>query len=260
MSELDVAVDAVRMRFGEQALLRGSRLAAVEAWPSGVAAVDSLSGIGGLPRGRLTVLTGRGTCGKLSLAFEILAAATRDLAHAVAIDPARCFDAWTLAAHGAELDRLTVVRPPDAASCGEAALALARSGCGFLLLLLPAGLLGAADAWLPALESAAGRSGAVLVGVAEEVTPALAHAASFTLGLERTGWLEEAGEPVGLRAATGCLKNRVAAPGRTTELEIRYPLTGDFAGGVHVRAAGDVDSAGKVAVGGEECLVRSAAG
>jgi hypothetical protein len=207
-------------------------VAAVTGWETGLGALDRLSGIGGLPRGRLTVLTGHGTCGKLSLGLEALARASRELAVTAVLDLGRVFDAWALSSHGADLERVVVVRPPDAGACGEAALALARAGCGLLLMLLPGRRLAGCEPWLPALEGAAARSGTVVVAVAEAGAPALAHSSSLTLGCERRSWVLEAGRPAGLRALVTCLKNRVGAPGGTVEVEVRYPL------GVEPLAAG----------------------
>lgn len=244
-------------------MLRASRLAAVEPWPSGLEPIDRLSGIGGLPRGRLTVLSGHGTCGKLSLGLDLVARGTRELSQVVLVDPSLSFDPGTVAALGGDLERLLVIRPRDGVACGEAALALARAGCGLLVLLLPARVLGASDAWLPALEGAAGRSGTVVVAVAEEVPPPLAHSSSFTVGLERTGWTLAAGEPVGLRARVRCLKNRVGAPGREAEVEVSFGI--DPFAGKRAIAAREFDTfAGKRAQerareGEEACLARSAA-
>ncbi|HEX6488341.1 MAG TPA: hypothetical protein VF137_05625, partial [Candidatus Dormibacteraeota bacterium] len=235
--ELATAVETIQRRFGDHALLRASRLPEVAAWRSGLELVDDLTGIDGLPSGRLTVLSGPGTCGKHSLGLELLARASRDLAQGVIVDPGRCFDAWTLAAHGADLENVVALRPPSADACGEAALALSRAGCELLLLLLPNRVLAGADSWLPALEGAAGRSGTVVVAVAEEVTRALAHSSSFTVGLERTGWVVAAGAPVGLRTRLRCLKNRVAAPGAEVEAEILYPLFSAGAGAGLVASA-----------------------
>ena len=241
-------------------MLRASRLAAVEPWPSGLEPIDRLSGIGGLPRGRLNVLSGRGTCGKLSLGLNLLARGSRELSQVVIVDPSRSFDPWTLARLGGDLERVLAIRPPVSDACGEAALALARAGCGLLVLLLPARVLGAAEAWLPALEGAAGRSGTVAVAVAEDVPPALAHSSSLTLGLERTAWLVAGGEPVGVRVRLSCLKNRVAAPGGSAELELRYPI-GPIAGNEPIaeRFSGPIAGNERV-VEAEEWLVRSAAG
>jgi hypothetical protein len=198
-----------------------------------------LTGIGGLPRGRLTLLTGSGTCGKLTLALATLAGATHEFAHAVVIDtrsgqgdsagralPGRrdkgespfSFDPWALLPFVPELASLTVVRL-GSDRAGEAAVALAKAGAGFLLLMgeVP-------EPWLGPLEAGANRSGTVLVGVVEAPGRAFAHASSLSLGFSRTDWIVERGQLVGLRTVARCLKNRVAPPIGETELEIRYPL------------------------------------
>ncbi len=216
---LDTAIHSLRVRFGSQALTRAAALPPPLPWPSGVGAVDRLSGIGGLPRGRLAVLAGRGSCGKLSLGLALLSAATHDFAQAAVVDPQRTFDPWALLPWRPEWAALTVVRPPDAASFAESVLALARAGTGFLLVL---GLL--PENALESLEPVATRSGTVVVTVVETTAPALAHASSLSLGLEPAGWIFERGHLVGLRAQMRCLKNRVAAPLGIALFEIRYPL------------------------------------
>src|SRR5438270_10010878 len=130
--QLDHAIEAIRVRFGSQALTRAAELPPPPPWPSGTP-LDRLTGIGGLPRGRLTLLTGSGTCGKLTLALSLLAAATHEFAHAVVID-AGGFDPQSLLPFSAELGALTVVSAPAPEIAGEAAATLARAGAGFLLL------------------------------------------------------------------------------------------------------------------------------
>ena len=49
-SDLQRAIDAIHVRFGDQALVRATRLPDVQPWPTRLSAVDRLSGIGGLPR------------------------------------------------------------------------------------------------------------------------------------------------------------------------------------------------------------------
>jgi recombination protein RecA len=217
--EVDQAVQAIQARFGSQALTKAARLPAAEPWPSGLESLDRLSGIGGLPKGRISVLEGRETSGKVSLGLGLLAKATRELAHAVVLDPEHSFDPWALLPLEPDLEALTLVRPPDARALGEAATSLARAGAGFLLVL---GCPKEAD--LATLEAAAARSGTVVVVVAELAPPALAHASSLSLRLERTGWVRERGSLVGLRARVRCVKNRLAPPLGESELEVRYPL------------------------------------
>jgi hypothetical protein len=118
-----------------------------------------------------------------------------------------------------ELGALTVVRAPAPDLAGEAAAALARAGAGFILLMgeVP-------EHWLGPLESAANRSGTVLMGVLDTPGRAFAHASSLSVGFSRTEWIWERGQLVGLRASARCVKNRVAPPLGETELEIRYQL------------------------------------
>ena len=217
-AKLDYAINSIRVRFGSQALTRAAELPPPQPWPSRTP-IDRLSGIGGLPRGRLTVLTGSGTCGKLTLALALLAGATREFAHVIVIDPRSSFDPWTLLPYSPELGALTVVSAPAPDLAGEAAAVLARAGAGFILLMgeVP-------EHWLGPLESAANRSGTVLMGVLDAPGRAFAHASSLSVGFSRTDWIWERGQLVGLRTSARCLKNRVAPPLGETELEIRYPL------------------------------------
>ena len=222
--ELDRALQTLSIRFGGQAVTAASRLSSPEPWVAGIEAVERLTGIGGLPRGRISVLQGRFSSGKASLGLALLAQATRSLAQAMVIDTGWGFDPWAMMPFDPDLGELTVVRPPHAAAAGEAAIALARAGAGFLLLPLPERVAAGAEAWLDSLAAAASRSGSLVVVTVEAPPRALAHASSVTLALERTGWVRERGLLVGLRASVHCVKNKVAAPGAAAELEFRYPL------------------------------------
>jgi RecA/RadA recombinase len=233
--QLEHAISTIRVRFGSQALTRAAELPPPQPWLSGTP-LDHLSGIEGIPRGRLTLLTGSGTCGKLTIALGLLAAATREFAHAVVIDVrggfkqgsprthgeaaefVGHFDPWNLLPFDPELRSLTVVRlDPDAS--GEAATALARAGAGFILLMgeVP-------EQWLGPLEAGANRSGTVLIGVVDAPGRAFAHASSLSLGFSRMKWVWDRDQLVGLRTIARCLKNRVAPPLGESELVIRYPL------------------------------------
>jgi RecA/RadA recombinase len=217
-AQLDNAINSIRVRFGSQALTRAAELPPPQPWPSRTP-IDRLTGIGGLPHGRLTLLSGNGTCGKLTLALLLLASATREFAHAMVIETRSGFDPWTLLPFYPELSALTVVNAPAPDPAGEAAVALARAGAGFILLMgeIP-------EPWLGPLEAGANRSGTVLVGVVDAPGRAFAHASSLSLGFSRTDWVKERGQLVGLRCEVRCTKNRVAPPLGETELEIRYPL------------------------------------
>ena len=214
---LEGAIEAIRVRFGSQALTRVAELPPAQPWPSGTA-LDGLTGIGGLPRGRLTLLTGAGTCGKLTLALALLSQATREFAHAVVVDPAGQFDPWPMLPFDPDFGALTIITPPSAEAAGEAASALARAGAGFILLMgeVP-------EPWLGPMESGAARSGSVVAGVIDAPGRALAHAASLSLCFARVSWIYDRGQLVGLRAHARCSKNKLAPPVGESELEVMYP-------------------------------------
>ncbi len=226
---LESAINSIRVRFGSQALTRAAELPPPQPWPSG-SPLDRLTGIGGIPRGRLSLFTGAGTSGKLTLALELLARATREFAHAVVIDGGG-FDLSSLDSFSPEQGPLTIVRAPAPETAGEATAMLARAGARFLLVMSDV-----PEHWLGPIESGANRSGTVLVGVVESPGRALAHASSFSVAFARTEWIWERGLLVGLRVAVRCTKNRVAPPLGETELEVRYPLgprtLRDFSAGV----------------------------
>lgn len=216
--QLESAIDSIRVRFGSQALTRAAELPPPQPWLSRTP-IDQLTGIGGLPRGRVSLFTGNGTCGKLTLALALLANATHEFAHVMVIDSG-VFDPWNLLPFYPELSALTVVRAPTPEIAGEAASALAKAGAGFILLVgeIP-------EPWLAPLESGANRSGTMLLGVIDAPSRGFAHASSFSLGFSRIKWIWERGQLVGLRVAARCMKNRIAPPLGETELEIRYPLS-----------------------------------
>jgi recombination protein RecA len=217
--DLQRAIDAIHVRFGDQALVRATRLADVQPWPTGLSAVDRLSGIGGLPRGRVSVLQGPPGSGKLSLGLDLLARATHELSQTVVLDLHGGFDPWTLQPRDPDLSALVVVRPPNPSAAGEAAVALARAGASFLLVLDPL-----PESALAPLESAAAHSNCAVVVIDEGNDRALAHASSLTLGSERICWVWDRNLLVGLRARLACLKNKLAAPSAEAELEVRYAL------------------------------------
>jgi len=227
--KLQRAIGAIHVRFGDQALMRANRLPLVRPWPTGQSGVDRLCGIGGLPCGRISVVQGAPGSGRLSLALALLAQATREFARVVVIDAYGGLDPWTLERLGADLGAVTLVRPQTRMVAGEAAIALARAGASWQLVLgdLP-------EPALASLESAAARSGCLVIAVGEpiggagpkEARNALAFASSLTLELERIRWLKEHGQVVGIRSHVTCIKNKLAAPGVGAAMELRYPRGG----------------------------------
>lgn len=133
VAALDGAVARIGRRFGTRALVRGAsfeRRSEEGVLRTGTA-FDRLAG--GVPTGAPCAFVGTGTSGKLSLALRAVAAAQRDGAHVMWIDPTASLDALAASRAGVDLDRLLVVRARTRDDAIGAAAAGLRSG-GFRLV------------------------------------------------------------------------------------------------------------------------------
>jgi len=162
--------------------------------PTTVAAVDELLG-GGLPRGGLVELVGRGSCGRLATLLQAAAAVTAGGEPAVLVDRGGQLDPATAEALGIDLERLLWVRPatlPDALAAAEMLV-----HTGFPLVAVDLGLppvRGRAPtaAWLRLERAARDRDAVVLVGSPYRVA-GCAAAAVVTAGRGRGRWTGAAG-------------------------------------------------------------------
>ncbi len=159
------------------------------ALPTGVEPLDAALG-GGLPRGTLVEVTGRGSCGRLALVLAAAAAVTGRGETAALVDRGDALDAESALAAGIRLERLLWVRPrrlPEAVAAAEAALA-----AGLPLVVLEAGLPPvpgrvAPAAWLRLARLAAGRRAVALVSAPYPVAGAAADV-TVRLGRGRARW------------------------------------------------------------------------
>lgn len=133
---------------------------------TGVEAVDALLG-GGLPRGRMTVLSGRRSAGRTALALQALAAATKRGEATALVDVGGALDVRRAEAAGCELARLLWARAADARLGAQAADLVLGAG-GFTLVVLDLGEQPPRlpDASFIRLGRAAERAGAALVVIA----------------------------------------------------------------------------------------------
>ncbi len=216
---LEHAIDAIHVQFGDQALVQGTRLPAARPWPTAQPAVDGLSVIGGRPWGPCQCAPGRPRLGQARPGAAFVGQGrSRACAGGSDRPPDGGSTPGSLTCWAPNLDALTLLRPATPAVAGEVAGALAGAGVGFALILekLP-------EAALVRLESAAARSGSLVLAVAGGEQRAPAHASSLTLELERVAWMPERAREVGLRSVIRCIKNKLAARAEA-ELELRYPI------------------------------------
>jgi recombination protein RecA len=241
--KLDALVTQLQFEHGPRAIRRaepGERAPAVARIPSTFTELDALLD-GGLPRGRISEITGPATSGKLTLAAKVIAAAHRDRDTVAAwIDTWRTCDADYMHRCGIDLSRLLVVRPASLVDALAMTLHLVESRSLAVLVMdtLPPpepgerpgsgeGALAGALSRLSALLTET-QTAVLFLTDPEQHSQALAHAATVRLNIRREQWLTGKGGDVrGYEGQTELVKNRL---GRTGAARIRITFNGTVRG------------------------------
>jgi hypothetical protein len=221
---LQQALTVLETRFGSAAPRPAGPAPAVRS--SGIPELDALTGIGGWPVGRLSLLAGSKGSGKRSIAQHHVALSTRE-GSTVYIDfPAR-LDPESLGRMGACFERLLVVRPKTIKEGMEAARVLARAGAGLVCLDLPNGEASGLDAELPHLLHRAQDAECTLLLIHDaDVEDVIRYYASVIVRVERKRWLfHPDGDLAGIEVEAVVGKNRLAPPGARARWVLEYPRT-----------------------------------
>jgi RecA/RadA recombinase len=220
---LQQAITVLQSRFGSAAPRPADQ--ACPARPSGIGELDALTGIGGWPVARLSLLAGPRGSGKRTLAQRSVAAATREGPVAY-IDMAHRLDPEFLTRLEARLDRLLVVRPKTLAQGMACVRVLARAGIDFICIDLSRGQSVGLDAELPHLLHRITEAECTLVLVHDaETDDVIRYYASLIVSVQRRAWvIGRDGDLDGLEVDATVVKNRLAPPGRRSRWVIRYPI------------------------------------
>lgn len=225
---IEHVVAAIQQRWGVKALRRMEHVTAhAGGLPTGIAALDSLLGADGLPRGALTCLSGDLTSGKTTLALDALARAQADGEVTVAIDMTGALDPEYAERRGVDLARLLIVWPqPPALGLDIARDIVTSGGAGLIVLDVGGGggpLEGVART-LRHLSAAVRRTPyALLCLVAtapDRLGAALLRRADGHLRVERQRWLCDEQGVSGYEIRVTALKSRFGPPGRCITLPL----------------------------------------
>ncbi|MDQ6884195.1 MAG: DNA recombination/repair protein RecA [Candidatus Dormibacteraeota bacterium] len=220
---LQQAITVLQTRFGNAA----PRPAQPEhpARPSGIDELDALTGIGGWPVGRLSLLAGPMGSGKRTIAQRSVAAASRE-GTVVYVDFPGRLDPEFLSRFDADLSRLLVVRPKHLKEGMASARVLARAGADLVCLDLPRARAAGLDAELPHLLHRIAEASCTLLLIHDaDADDAVRYYASLILGIQRSAWVFRSdGDLEGLQVTATVMKNRLAPPGRQARWTIPYPL------------------------------------
>lgn len=212
---LRVAVHEIEQRWGLHAAGRLFGVSPREAgFSTGIGALDQATGFEGIPRGRLSELTGPAGSGALTLGWRVLGAALDADGLAAYVDLPGTFAPTAGVGLGLDLSRLVVVRPPDAETALHAAATLLRSHAFEAVLLDLESARPRGNRWSQ-LADLAGRGSAGLVVVTAAGSSRVAglpYLASLRLGVACRGWRWQRSRltraPMGLTLEVQVLKSR----------------------------------------------------
>jgi recombination protein RecA len=236
--KLDAVVSRLQLQYGPHALrrapapeMRDSPARLSTTFPALDAVLsDDARAPGGIPRGRLTELSGPATSGKVTLAAKVLSAAHAERGALVAwMDLSRTCDPDYLHRCGLDLDRLLVVHPEDGLDALSITAHLVESNSLAALVFdsltdLPPRHDAQIGGLLERLATVVVRAKTAVLFLAEEgaENQALAHLAALHLHLTRERWLRQYGDARGYEVQVEILKNRFGREGARVLIRIAF--------------------------------------
>jgi len=220
---LDEAVASIRHQWGEKALRRFGEEEAfiIPHLPTGFRQLDAALGIGGIPVGHLTHLSGIPTSGATTLAFKIMAQASHDAV--VYIDCPHSFDADYAARCGVDPANLLLIQPSSLENGLESLNNLVDTAAVAMLVLDNREKKPRVDgAATNRLIIALHRSRCAVIVVEQTERGLFTDKAAVRLQLRHERWLRLRQDVSGYRTGVHILHNQFGLSGQAVRLTIGF--------------------------------------